>query len=79
MEPKDQVKTIMDIFVDLDHENQVSLFKEIKSCLLSCRAGLIEQHQKAAEFAQSNIERLRSGNEEIHSAALSGNVSKASY
>lgn len=66
MEPQEQVKTIMNIFADLDHENQVSLFKEIKAALLSIRAGLIEKHQKDAEFASNNIERLRAGNEEIH-------------
>lgn len=68
MEPQEQVKTIMNVFGDLDHENQVGLFKEIKAALLSIRAGLIEKHQKDAEFAGNNIERLRAGNEEIHGA-----------
>lgn len=79
MEPKDQVKTIMDIFVGLDHENQVSLFKEIKSALLTIRAGLIEKHCKDVDFAQNNIQRLRDGNEEIHGNVPTVTLSKASY
>lgn len=77
MEPKDQVKIIMEVFVSLDHEEQVSLFKEIKAALLSVRSVLIEQNQKTAAVASDNIERLRYGNEEIHGNAAS--VAKASY
>ncbi len=65
MEPKDQIKTILNIFADLDHEAQVALFKEVKAGLLCIRGGLIEKHQKDQEFAGSNINRLRAGDEEI--------------
>lgn len=44
MDPKDQVKTIMEIFADLDPENQVSLFQSVKGALLNMRAQLIEKH-----------------------------------
>lgn len=68
MEPKEQVKTIMDIFYDLKHEDQVSLFQAVKGALLSHRSELIEKHGKDAEFAENNIKLLRDGNEQIHSA-----------
>lgn len=78
MEPAEQVKTIMQIFGDLDHENQVSLFKEIKGALLSIRSGLIEKHQKDQEYAAHTIDRLRAGNEEIH-GGLGTQVAKQGY
>lgn len=65
MTPAEQVKTIMEIFIDIPHNEQVDLFKEIKAQLIDHRKSQMEVLQKNITITTENVEVLHKGNCEI--------------
>lgn len=62
---KDKLDAIMQIFAELDHEQQVDLFLNLKDALLQNRAVRREEHEKILQVQQENIKMIFAGNSMI--------------
>lgn len=61
----EKFKTIMEMFANLNHGEQVDLFLDIKQGLLDLRKQRIETHQKNIEYDSENVKALYAGNDRI--------------
>lgn len=62
---KDKLNAIMQIFVELDHGQQVELFLNLKDALLENRAVRRDEHEKILQVQQENIKAIFAGNDMI--------------